>query len=70
MKVKELLEKLKDLGPDLEVYLSIDENRNRFHKLIDCEEDVYRDGEPLHPDDIKMYIEEGKTLTKGVTLWP
>lgn len=70
MKVKELQKKLAAMDPDLEVYLSRDEEGNGFCNLADCEEDFYRDGEPVHSDDVDEYIESGYTLEKGVTLWP
>lgn len=56
MTVKELIEQLSNLDPDLPVHVSSDPEGNRFHELSEIEHGQYRRECPneiqgLHPDD-------------------
>jgi hypothetical protein len=72
VKVKELIEKLNTLNPELDVWVAADQEGNAFNDL----EFVYtsaawRDGfeqDTVHPDDVEDYTEE--ELFEVVVIWP
>jgi len=69
MKVGQLLAFLKDVDPHKEVLMSIDEEGNNFHRLVDVDVNapiriIGRDIEVKHPDDA---LPED---SRGVVLWP
>jgi hypothetical protein len=72
MQVEELVAKLEDIPEGTEVYLSIDEEGNRFHKLYGVGyskfySDKY-DSHPIHPDDEDSY--DDNDITMAIVLWP
>jgi len=64
MKVAELIDQLKDMPMNREVFLSTDSEGNYFGSLVDVEDSAWHDGEPVHPDDA-----DGSE-PRVVVLWP
>jgi len=65
MTVKELIEKLQSVPPELPVYLASDEEGNSFDTLTDVEESpLNHDCYPCHPNDAD------EDADRVVVLWP
>ena len=66
MKVKELIEELQKLDPELDVILQKDEEGNGFNLCGGVEETMLNDNdEALHSDDYEEY-----GVRKGVVIYP
>ena len=77
MKVKELMEKLSALDPDMVVVLARDPEGNGFNELQDTNADMFFDGYNAYlQEDVKYLREEAgghfplERFTKVVVLWP
>lgn len=75
MKVKELIEKLKAVDPDMLVVMSSDAEGNGFHPLEDAETGGYADGEVgllelTEELKAKGYSEEDVRGEPAMVLWP
>lgn len=70
MLVRDLIVKLRELNPKLEVWLAGDEEGNSFGPLGFVETSMVHpiDGDVVHPDDEGDY--EPGQLEEAVVLWP
>lgn len=51
MKVKELIEQLKDLDPELDLYLQIDQEGNGYEEVRGCDTDCVMIGDSVYSTD-------------------
>lgn len=66
MRVKELIESLSKMDPDLPIVLQVDPEGNGYYKLRGAEETMLDvDGFAVHPDDHAEY-----GVKKGVVVFP
>lgn len=71
---QELLDQISALPDDIAFLVASDEEGNSFHELAELSpgwsiEDGY-EWEPVHSDDYKEYIDDGRILTKVAIFWP
>lgn len=71
MKVSELIEKLNEFDPDLEVIKSKDEEGNDFYDLWAIQKEYWvPDWGVIAPEDVKEYTEEHPSPVKEkVVIW-
>jgi hypothetical protein len=71
MKVKELIERLKEFDPTSEVYVSIDSEGNGFSKVADADPSYFNTKyvEAIHPDDYPEYATD-PAVKAVIIIWP
>jgi hypothetical protein len=74
MKVKELIEQLSKIDPELPIYIASDPEGNGFHMAWEVEPKVLMlDGEPICGEDLEEYPEDDsihEEIEKVVIIWP